>query len=240
MNTTMDINRQVRLAGLLYLAIILLGLWGEVAVRGTLVVPGDAAATAERIAASPLLWRSGLVGDLLMQLLDVPVIVVLYLLLRPVSEGLALTATLLNLVQTAVLVADRGQLLTPLLLLGDAGALQAFSAAQQQALSQLAIRLHAHGFGIGLIYFGFACLVRAVLIVRSGLLPQALGLLLGVAGLCYLINSFALLLAPGLAAALFPAVLLPALVGEVALSGWMLLRGVNLARWQQLKAGDKT
>ena len=39
MNTTMDINRQVRLAGLLYLAIILLGLWGEVAVRGTLVVP---------------------------------------------------------------------------------------------------------------------------------------------------------------------------------------------------------
>ena len=36
------------------------------------------------------------------------------------------------------------------------------------------------------------------------------------------------------------AVLLPALVGEVALSGWMLLRGVNLARWQQLKAGDKT
>ena len=62
MNISTDINRQVRLAGILYLAIILLGLWGELAVRGTLVVAGDAAATAERIAASPLLWRSGLVA----------------------------------------------------------------------------------------------------------------------------------------------------------------------------------
>lgn len=234
MNTPLDIDRQVRLAGLAYLAIILLGLWGELAVRGTLVVPGDAAATAARIAASPLLWRSGLAGDLLMQVLDVPVIVVFYLLLRPVNEGLALTATLLNLVQTAVLVADRGQLLTPLLVLGDAGTVQAFSAAQLQELSRLAIRLHGHGFGIALIYFGFACLVRAVLIWRSGLLPRALGLLLGAAGLGYLINSFALLLAPAVAELLFPAVLLPALVGEVALCGWMLLRGIDQARWRQL------
>jgi len=234
MNPPTDINRQVRLAGLLYLAIILLGLWGELAVRGTLVVAGDAAATAERIAASPLLWRSGLVGDLLMQVLDVPVIVVFYLLLRPVSESLALTATLLNLVQTAVLVAERGQLLTPLLILGDAGAVQAFSVAQQQAFSQLAIRLHSHGFGIGLIFFGFACLIRAWLIYRSGLMPRAIALLLGGAGICYLVNSFALLLAPELAAALFPAVLLPALVGEASLCFWMMFRGIDLERWRQL------
>ena len=235
MNIPTDINRQVRVAGLLYLAIILLGLWGELAVRGTLVVAGDAAATAERIAASPLLWRSGLVGDLLMQVLDVPVIVVFYLLLRPVDEGLALTATLLNLVQTAVLVAERGQLLTPLLILGDAGAVQAFSVAQQQAFSQLAIRLHAHGFGIGLIFFGFACLIRAWLIYRSGLMPWPIALLLGGAGFCYLVNSFALLLAPDLAAALFPAVLLPAFVGEASLCCWMMFRGIDLERWRQMR-----
>jgi len=235
MNISTDINRQVRLAGILYLAIILLGLWGELAVRGTLVVAGDAAATAERIAASPLLWRSGLVGDVLMQVLDVPVIVVFYLLLRPVNEGLALTATLLNLVQTAVLVAERGQLLTPLLISGDAGAVQAFSVAQQQAFSQLAIRLHAHGFGIGLIFFGFACLIRAFLIYRSGLMPGPIALLLGGAGFCYLVNSFALLLAPDIAAVLFPAVLLPALVGEASLCCWMMFRGIDLRRWRELR-----
>jgi len=176
-----------------------------------------------------------LVGDLLMQVLDVPVIVVFYLLLRPVSESLALTATLLNLVQTAVLVAERGQLLTPLLISGDVSAVQAFSVAQQQAFSQLAIRLHAHGFGIGLIFFGFACLIRAWLIYRSGLMPWPIALLLGGAGFCYLVNSFALLLAPDLAAALFPAVLLPAFVGEASLCVWMMFRGIDLERWRQLR-----
>ena len=70
--------------------------------------------------------------------------------------------------------------------------------------------------------------------MKSGKFLQGV---LGAAGLSYLVNSFAMLLAPGFAAALFPVVLLPALVGEVALSGWMLLRGVDLTRWRQLTPG---
>jgi len=233
MNTSLHLNpqRHVRLAALAYLAIIALGLYSELVVRGGLIVPGDAAATAQRIAAAPLLWRSGIVADLLMQVLDLPVIVVFYLLLRPVSESLALTATGLNLIQTAVLVADRSQLLTPLLL-AHGIAPEAFSAVQQQALGRLAIQLHTYGFGIGLVYFGFACLIRAHLFWRSRLLPRGLALLLGAAGLSYLVNSFALLLAPALADALFPAVLMPAFVGELALAVWLLLRGVDLDRWR--------
>ena len=100
---------------------------------------------AERIAASPLRWRGSLVGDLLMRVLDVPVIVVFYVLLRPVSEGLARTATLLNLVQTAVLVADRGQLLTPLLILGRRGHRARFLGRAAAATSRCAWRRRARG-----------------------------------------------------------------------------------------------
>ncbi len=81
-----------------YLAIIVLGSFGEMFVRATLVISGDATATANAIAASPQLWRAGIVGDLLMHVLDVPVMVILYLLLKPVSKSLALSATLINLV----------------------------------------------------------------------------------------------------------------------------------------------
>ncbi|KQW51639.1 MULTISPECIES: DUF4386 domain-containing protein [unclassified Roseateles] len=213
--------RELRLAGLCYLAIIALGLWAETHVRGSLVVPGDAAATAERIAANPQLWRLGLVADLLMQLLDLPVIVVLWRLLRPVNETLALTATFLNLVQTAVLVANRVQLLTTLDLLTSPAIAAAFLPGQREALAMLAVQLHGQGFGIGLIFFGFACVIRGWLIARSGLLPRALGWLLLVAGLAYLLNSFALLLAPAFAKLLFPAVMLPVLVGELAFALWM-------------------
>lgn len=222
-----------RIAGCFYLAIILLGLFGEVFVRGTLVIAGDAAATAQGIANSQFLWRAGIVGDLLMQVCDLPVILVLYLLLRPVSASLALLATLINLIQTAVLALNKLSLLIPLFLLEDASTLKAFSPEQLHALARLAIQLHSHGFGIGLIFFGFACLVRGYLIYKSGYFPKVLGLLTFVAGLSYLVNSFALLLAPSIASALFPAVLVPAFVGELSLCLWLIIKGVNLGQWQQ-------
>jgi hypothetical protein len=58
-----------------------------------------------------------------------------------------------------------------------------------------------------------------------------LGVLIVVAGLSYLINSFALLLAPALAALLFPAILVPAFIGELSLCLWLIFKGVNLQQW---------
>ena len=220
-------QRGARLAGVLYLAIILLGLFGELVVRGTLVVPGDAAATAAKIAASPLLWRAGIAGDLLMHVCDVPVILIFYWLLRPVSKNLALLATLFNLVQTAVLVLNKLTLLVPMLLLDDVETLKAFSAQQLDALSYLAIEAHGYGFGIGLVFFGFVCLVRGHLIFRSSFFPRTLGWLLQIAGLSYLTNSFALLLAPSFAAAIFPGVLVPAFIGELSICLWLIVKGVD-------------
>jgi len=224
-------QRLARIGGVLYLAIIVLGLFGEAFVRGTLVVSGDASATANAIAAGESLWRAGIAGDLLMQVLDLPVIVVLYLLLRPVSESLALLATFLNLIQTAVLAANKLNLLTPVLLLGNASGLDAFAPEQLHALSYLAIEAHGYGFGTGLIFFGFACLFRGYLIFKSGYFPRVFGLLMALAGLCYLVNSFALLLAPALASALFPFVLLPAFVGELGFALWLVFKGVDIEQW---------
>lgn len=216
-------RRELQLSGLCYLAIIALGLWGELLVRGSLVVAGDAAATAQRIAASPLLWRSGLVGDLLMQVLDLPIIVMLWRLLRPVNEPLALIATGLNLVQTAVLVGNRVQLLAPIELLAGPAAI-GLAAEQREALIMLSVQLHAHGFGIGLIFFGLACVIRGALLARGRLVPPALAVMLTLAGVAYLVNSFALLLAPAVAAWLFPAILLPSLLGELWFALWLVTR----------------
>ena len=231
--TVLSPQRSARLAGVLYLAIIVLGLFGEMFVRARLVVPGDPAATAHAISASPLLWRAGIAGDLLMHVLDVPVMVILYVLLRPVNRHLALLATLINLVQTAVLAANKLNLLVPLFMLDDAGYLQAFSVEQRHVLSTLAIKAHGFGFGIGLIFFGVACLIRGYLLFRAEYFPRILGILLALAGLGYLVNSFALLLAPALASAIFPGVLVPAFVGELSLCLWLIIKGVSVGPWEQ-------
>lgn len=215
-----------RIAGAMYLAIIGLGLFGELFVRGALVVAGNPVATADKLLGSELLWRLGIAGDLLMHVLDVPLIVFFYLLLRPVSHPLALLATVFNVVQTSTLVINKLSLLSALSLVeASARTPAAFDA---RALAFQAIDLHGHGFALGLVFFGMTCLVRGYLIVKSRYVPRLLGLLLVAAGGSYLLNSFALLLSPPLAAKLFPAVLLPAFVGELALTVWLLLADERL------------
>ena len=231
--TTISPQRYARFAGLLYLVIIIAGLVGESMVRGSLVVGGDAAATAARIAASPQLWRIGIAGDLLMHVCDVFVMWAIYVLLRPVSRNLALLVLLLNLIQTAVLVANKVVLLVPLFLLGDPLYAKAFDPAQLQAWSHLAVALHVHGFGVGLIFFGFVLLVEGHLVRKSGFLPPLIGAAMQLAGACYLINSVALLLAPDLASQLFPAILVPCFIAESAFALWLLVKGVDVAAWRR-------
>jgi hypothetical protein len=222
-----------RSGGLLYLVLIVAGVIGELFVRGTLIVPGDAMATANNIMASKSLWRIGIAGDLIMHVCDVPVMLVLYVLLRPVNRNLALLAVLFNLVQTAVLVANKLNLLVPLFLLGSQDYLTALAPGQRQALAYVFLKTHDYGFGIGLIFFGFVCLVEGYLIFKSGYLPGILGVLMQIAGVCYLTNSFALLLAPSFAAQLFPLILVPAFIAETSLGLWLLVKGVNVPKWEE-------
>jgi hypothetical protein len=224
-------QRDARIAGVIYLAIILLGIFGEMVVRGALVVPGDAPATLARIAAAPDLWRAGIAADLLMQVCDLPVIVIFYLLLRPVHRGLALFATLINLIQTAVLVANKLNLVLPLLLLDGGSVAAGLPHDQRAALALLAIQAHGYGFSIGLIFFGFACLATGWLLANSRLVPRVLGVMMVLAGVSYLVSSFALLLAPRLADAMLPWALMPALVGESALALWLTFKGVDTRHW---------
>lgn len=223
-----------RLAGALYLVIIAIGVLGQVIVRDRLIVAGNADATAANVVAHETLWRLSVSGELGYLALAVVVNLVLYVLFRPVSRTLAVLGLSFNLVSVSVEVVARFTLLAPLVFLGKAPYLQAFEPQQLHALAYAFIRLHAYGFGLSLIFFGCVCLVWGYLIRRSGLFPVLIGWLMQVAGVCYLVNSFALLAAPTVAAALFPAILLPPLVAEASFCLWLLLKGVDRQRWLAL------
>ena len=222
-----------RIGGLLYLLIIMAGMFAEVFVRNKLFVSGDATATANNIINSPFLWRIGISADLIMQICDLPVMLILYLLLKPVNKNIALLNLLFNMIQTAVLVANKLNLLNALFLLGDAEYLKTLDPNQLHSLSYLSIKLHEFGFGIGLIFFGIVCLLEGYLIYKSGYFPKTIGLLMQIAGVCYLTNSFALILFPKLAKNLFPIILIPPLIAELSLCLWMIFKGVNLSVWDK-------
>lgn len=223
-----DPRRVARVGGALYLAIILLGLFEEVVVRQRIVVPGDALATAANLRSMELLWRLGIAAEVILLICAVVLALILYVLLRPVHRELALLAVLFNAVTIAVEAVGALNLTAALFPQGTALYLSAFSIEQLAATSTLLVRGHSHAFGIALTFFGCECLVVGYLIVRSGYLPKAIGVLMQIAGLSYLVNCFSLILAPGMANLL---IMLPALIGEGALALWLLIRGVDEKKW---------
>jgi len=221
-----------RIGGVLYLIIIALGLYGEAFIRDRLVVSGNATATADNIASMQSLWRFGVAAEIFLLLCAVTTTWIFFILLRPVNGDLALLAVFFNLVSMALEAVIQLSSMAVLFPLDKVSYLGAFSPEQRSVLAFLSARVYSYGFGFSLIFFAFYCLIVGHLIFRSGYLPKALGVLLAIAGLCYLTNSFALLLAPDFESRIFFAILAPAFLGELSLALWLSLKGVNVVKWE--------
>lgn len=210
-------RRLARLAGILYLLIIVFGVAGEAALRGSLLVPGDADATAANILANPDIFGAAFVTDSLMLLADVAIAVVLYLLFKPYGAALAAAAAVFRLAQAAVIAANLLNYQMALLLLGDSG----LDAADARRLAALFLDLHAHGYDLGLIFFAVGNALLGALLLRDARLPSWLGGALIAAALVYLAGSYLRFLAPDWQLALQPAYLVP-LLAETAFCLWLL------------------
>lgn len=225
-----------RIAGTIYLAVIIFGGFSEGFVMNTLIVSGNIAATARNISASKELWHLSVVGNLLVPLIAVVQLWIEYLLLRSASRNGALLFLLFNAASLAVEAVSKVFLLMVEPVLNGAGR---GGPDQLHALVGFALLAHNIAFHVTLLLFGCACLVSGYLIVRSQFLPKAVGFLMQLAGLSYLIASWSQLFAPAFADRITPWVLLPALVGEASFCLWLLLRGVDVAKWRErLTAAD--
>jgi len=220
-----------RVAGVGYLVIIVTGIFAEFFVRSSLIVPGDAAATAGNIAASEILFRTGMAGEFLMLLGDVLVAGALYVVFRGFSRNLALLAAFFRLAQAAILGVNLLNTYVPLLLLAHGSYLTAFQPEQLNALVLLALEAHSFGYLIGLVFFGAHCLIVGYLVFKSAYVPRILGVLLVIAGVGYLVDSFGRTLLPTYddhANLFLGIVFVPAFLAEVSFCLWLLLKGVKL------------
>jgi len=220
-----------RLGGVLYLAVILFGAFSEGYAMDTLIVPADAGATAHNILASRGLWSLAVAADLVIPVIAVVGVWISYELLRPVSKSLVLLDVFLSLVSLAVEAVSKLFLLLVLPILSSAN--DRVEHRQLELLANLALKAHGITFDITLIFFGCACLVEGYLLYKSGYFPKFVGVLLQIAGGCYLVSCFADLFAPAVADLLTPAILLPPLLGELSYCLWLLIKGVDLGKWNE-------
>jgi Domain of unknown function (DUF4386) len=227
-NGVMGMARQARIAGLLYLLVIAGGLFAEGVVRGSLVEPGDAAATARAIAADEALWRWGLAVHLLYLLPGIVMNVLVAGLFRGVEATLARLALVLGVASVTIEAMSLLQAYVPLAMTEESGALTGLGEGQRQALAYLAVNLFSAGFGFALLFFAGFCVLIGALILRSWLVPRVLGALMVAAGACYAVNTLALVLSPDLSDQLVPWILLPPFLGELSLALWLVAKGVRV------------
>lgn len=219
--------REARIAGLSYLVVIAGGVFAALFVRESLFVSGDAAATARAIAANESLWRWGIAVHALYLLAAAVFGVILYRFFKAVHPTLALLAFVLGVVPVAIEALLLTGLHVPLTMMGERAVFNALDEGQRHAIGYLGVRLFLTGWGLSLLLFSGFCALTGILILRSGLIPRVIGVLMIAAGAAYFVNSLAAIVAPGLAAALQPGVLLPAFVGEFSLGLWLTIKGVN-------------
>ncbi|MGB8360875.1 MAG: DUF4386 domain-containing protein [Acidimicrobiia bacterium] len=234
------LKRLARTAGLLYLAIFVIYPLSTM-VRSTLVVPGDAAATAQNVAANESLFRWGMAGEATIFIIEIVLAAVLYALLRPVSRTLSLGASLARVAEGVVMAA--GNLFTSILTLvavGGAGYLAVFSPEQRDALALFFQDANDHVVLVWGFFFALSLVLTGWLVYRSGFFPKIPGVLLVLAGVGYFAQSYGTIVAPGAADLLTNVVLVLAIPGELVFALWLLIKGVDEDKWQQsARAADQ-
>jgi hypothetical protein len=213
-----DISRAslARTAGGGLLLMAVLAGFGVYSTQG-LVVDGDAVRTAGNIASSELLFRAGLCAWLLVAALDILVAVALYLVFTPAGRTLSLLAATFRVVYAAVLVASLGGLL---------GALRLLDTSSERSSAQMVVALHSFGdlWTAGLVIFGIHVAFVGYLAWMSRFVPKAIGALLFLAAVGYLVANLGKILVPSHGSVLEKIVAAPAALGELALALWLLVR----------------
>lgn len=213
-----------RLAGLLYLLLAVIGPFSLMVVPDTLIVEGDAAATAANISADETLFRLGLLGEVGIFLIEVALVALLYIMFKPVNETLSLMAALARLSMTIIQGVNVVFGLGALLVLTDS----TFATTQAENLALWLLNLREGGVLVWELFFALHLVVLGYLLMVSGYVPRLLGQMIIVASVGYAIHGVGTMLAPANEATFQTIVVVLAVIPEVSLTLWLLFRGVRL------------
>jgi len=220
-----------RLAGLLYLFVVVASSFALVTMSGV-VVRGDPAATAANILAGEPIYRLSIAATLLSAIAYTAVVALLYALFKPVNRPLAIASAFIGVAGCAVSATFLVNQLGALALLDGA------AAAETQALIRHTLRLGALGNTLSLIFFGFYCLTLAALVFGARFLPRWLGAFLLIAGVGWLIGNLGAIVAPDQFGPLSRMLVPVSGLGEFVFTLWLLAMGVNPDKWRaQAAAG---
>ena len=226
-NSGNSLKKTARFAGLLYLLLVITGVFSIIYVSSAIIVKDDVIATAQNILAKEFLFRAGIINDLISNIIFVLLVLVLYRMFKQVNEHRAKLMLALVLVQIpAVFIMEALNITSLMIFKGEI--LKTFELSQRQDLAMLFLKINDFGALTLEMFWGLWLLPFGLLVYRSGFIPRIFGILLFIAGIAYMMDSFIALLLPRYSAFVNQPTLLLVAIGEFSITLWFLIKGVKV------------
>src|SRR5437660_7297598 len=221
------LKQAARIAGAIYLSMVITGPFSLIYVPSKLIVRGNAAATADNILAHETMFRLSILADLVGQVIFICLAIALYRLLSGVNKIWAALMVALVLVSAAVGFVNTLNDIAAMILFRGADFLAVFDKPQRDALGMLFIRLHSQGIFIDEMFWGLWLFPFGLLVYRSGFLPRFIGVWLMINCFVYVVLSVNALFFPAFYETAFQ-MAQPVLFGELAIMLWLLIKGAKV------------
>jgi hypothetical protein len=217
-------KQSARVAGVLFLIMVVAGMFAEVFFRQALFV-SDASVTAGNILRNGFLFRAGMLSDIVMSLAYLFTALALYRLFVSVNQNMAKLMVLFAACGTVLLLSNLLNEFAPLYILGEGSPSGALNPKQLQDMAMISFVTYGHGYMIGQVFFSLWVLPLGFLIHRSNFIPKVFGILFIIETACGLLSVAAHFLLAD--TTLETALLMPGTVAEITFLLWLLIRGVS-------------
>lgn len=221
-------NRTSRIAGLIYLGVVLTGIFSLMYVPSKLINYDSSALTFQNIKSSVTLFRLGIASGLLCYILFLFLPVVLYKLMKPVNENMAKIMVLLAIISVPMYFINVQNEFTALSIINNTSFFKGFSIEQIQTLFLFYINQYDDGMRLIHIFSGLWLFPFGYLVFKSGFLPKILGILLMIGCFGYIFNFTGRTLIPNYSElGISSYISLPASLGEIGTCLWLLIIGAK-------------
>ncbi|WP_347216603.1 DUF4386 domain-containing protein [Chryseobacterium sp.] len=221
-------NKTARLAGFIYLVVIITGFYSLMYVPSQLIVWENPELTFHNISTSVSLFRLGIAGSMLCYIAFALLPLVLYQLLKETNENAARLMVILAIISVPISFINLQSKFSVLTIIEGADYLKVFDAKQLQAQVMLLLSNYNKGILIVQVFWGLWLFPLGYLVYKSGFLPKILGVFLILGCFGYLINVFCRTIIPQFSEyAISGYITLPASIGEIGTCLWLLIVGVK-------------
>jgi hypothetical protein len=221
-----SLKKTAKLAGLLYLILIIAGAYNIFYVSSQTIVLVDVVTTAKNILSHEFLFRTGIISDIISNTIFVFLALVLYRLFKQVDENKAKLMVAFVIVQIPLVFIMEAFNITSLMIF-KGEILKTFEPNQRQDLAMLFLKTNNYGSLTLEMFWGLWLIPFGQLVYKSGFIPRIFGILLIIAGIAYMIDSFVSILFPGYSSFVNQPTLLLVAIGEISITLWLLIKGVK-------------